>query len=44
MLTLDGNWIEQHIHPRKKDGHKKSFGHVLVIAGSEGKLGANISM
>lgn len=42
MIALDTKWIEQHVHTRKKDGHKKSFGHVLVIAGSEGKLGAAI--
>jgi NAD(P)H-hydrate epimerase len=42
MIAIDGNWIEQHVHSRKKDGYKKSFGHVLVIAGSEGKLGAAI--
>lgn len=42
MIALDSNWIAEHVHPRKKDGHKKSFGHVLIIAGSEGKLGAAI--
>lgn len=31
------NQIKQH---RQPDGHKKSFGHVLIIAGSPGKVGA----
>jgi NAD(P)H-hydrate epimerase len=42
MRQIDLNWIQKHVHPRQLDGHKKSFGHVLVIAGSEGKAGAAI--
>ena len=34
--------MKRHVRPRNKVGHKKSFGHVLVIAGSEGKFGAAI--
>ena len=42
MGRIDLNWIQANVHPRQLDGHKKSFGHVLVIAGSEGKAGAAI--
>ena len=42
MNTIDISWVNTHVHPRKLDGHKKTFGHVLVIAGSEGKVGAAI--
>ena len=40
MKSIDENWIRAVVHPRKLDGHKKTFGHVLVIAGSPGKAGA----
>ena len=42
MKRIDFNWIQNHTHPRPLDGHKKTFGHVLVIAGSSGKIGAAI--
>ncbi len=42
MKRIDFNWIQNHTHPRPLDGHKKTFGHVLVLAGSPGKLGAAI--
>ena len=42
MNNIDLSWVKSKVHPRKKDGHKKSFGHVLVIGGSAGKLGAAI--
>ena len=42
MKSIDLNWIQAHVRPRLIDGHKKTFGHVLVIAGSEGKAGAAI--
>ena len=42
MNTIDFSWVKEHAHHRPKEGHKKTFGHVLVIAGSEGKAGAAI--
>lgn len=42
MKKINSKWIAGHTHPRSKDGYKKIFGHVLVIAGSKGKLGAAI--
>ena len=42
MELINQQWVESHVHHRKAEGHKKSFGHVLVIAGSEGKAGAAI--
>jgi NAD(P)H-hydrate epimerase len=42
MIAINANWMKDHVHPRNKAGHKKIFGHVLVIAGSEGKFGAAI--
>ena len=42
MKKIDASWVHANVHPRKLDGHKKSFGHVLVIAGSKGKVGASI--
>jgi NAD(P)H-hydrate epimerase len=40
MNRIDLPWINQVKHNRQPDGHKKSFGHVLIIAGSPGKVGA----
>ena len=40
MNRIDLPWINQIKHNRQPDGHKKSFGHVLIIAGSSGKVGA----
>ena len=42
MNFINEPWVKQHIRHRAAIGHKKSFGHVLVIAGSEGKAGAAI--
>lgn len=42
MKKIHAKWIARHTHPRNEDGHKKNFGHVLIIAGSTGKLGAAI--
>jgi NAD(P)H-hydrate epimerase len=42
MQLISEDWVTTHVHPRDEQGHKKSFGHVLVIAGSEGKAGAAI--
>lgn len=42
MKEINARWISENVHPRNKEGYKKTFGHVLVIGGSEGKLGAAI--
>jgi len=42
MQLINEQWIRAHVKHRSAIGHKKSFGHVLVIAGSEGKAGAAI--
>lgn len=34
--------VKQIIHERQKFGHKGTFGHALLVAGSEGKTGAAI--
>jgi NAD(P)H-hydrate epimerase len=42
MYLINEQWIKQHIIHRSLSGHKKTFGHVLIIAGSEGMAGAAI--
>jgi NAD(P)H-hydrate epimerase len=42
MKLINEAWINLHVKQRISNGHKKSFGHVFVIAGSEGKAGAAI--
>ena len=42
MNLINAEWVNLHVKHRETNGHKKSFGHVLVIAGSEGKEGAAI--
>lgn len=42
MHLINEQWLKQHVIHRSINGHKKTFGHVLVIAGSEGKAGAAI--
>ena len=42
MNSIDTKWVQDNVRPRTLDGHKKTFGHVLVVAGSEGKCGAAI--
>jgi NAD(P)H-hydrate epimerase len=42
MQEINAIWISNKIHPRDLKGHKKTFGHVLVVAGSQGKAGAGI--
>ena len=42
MNSINTKWVQDNVVPRKIDGHKKTFGHVLVVAGSEGKCGAAI--
>ncbi len=38
----DREYIRGLIKPRNKFGHKGSFGHACIIAGSDGKIGASI--
>jgi hydroxyethylthiazole kinase-like uncharacterized protein yjeF len=42
MDFINIDWVKEHVKHRATNGHKKSFGHVLVVAGSEGKAGAAI--
>lgn len=42
MNQIDNNWVAAHTKHRPTKGHKKTFGHVLVIAGSPGKVGSGI--
>ena len=42
MNQIDINWVAAHTKHRITKGHKKTFGHVLVIAGSPGKVGSGI--
>ena len=42
MNQIDANWVAAHTKHRLLKGHKKTFGHVLVIAGSPGKVGSGI--
>ncbi len=41
-ICPDSAVIASYIKPRPGDGSKSDFGHALIIAGSEGKLGASI--
>jgi NAD(P)H-hydrate epimerase len=42
MKLINEHWVKAHVHPRNTNGHKKNFGHLLVVAGSEGTAGASI--
>ncbi len=42
MKLINEDWVNLHVKHRISNGHKKTFGHVLVIAGSDGKAGAAI--
>ncbi len=39
-LLLDRGWARARIRPRGPQGHKGTYGHVMIIAGSKGKSGA----
>ncbi|MDX2014266.1 MAG: NAD(P)H-hydrate dehydratase [Myxococcaceae bacterium] len=39
-FLLEERDVQERLAPRRVDGHKGTFGHVLVIAGSWGKTGA----
>lgn len=40
--VVENNWVAQHLPARDPDGHKGTFGHVLIVAGSLGMSGAAI--
>src|SRR5439155_20247946 len=40
VFLLEESDVRGRIAPRKPDGHKGSYGHLLVVAGSRGKTGA----
>ncbi len=42
VFVLSDPWISQHLPYRQRRGHKGTFGHSIIIAGSPGKLGAAI--
>ena len=37
---VDEDWAREHLAPRPRNSHKNDYGHVLVVAGSQGKSGA----
>ncbi|MCB2195029.1 MAG: NAD(P)H-hydrate dehydratase [Bacteroidetes bacterium] len=39
---VTGDWIKENLKNRSKFSHKGTYGHVLLIAGSYGKMGAAI--
>lgn len=40
LQTVEPFYVKNILPPRPPDGHKGTFGHLLVVAGSEGKAGA----
>ncbi len=42
LIWIQKDWIKQRLPSRPKTGHKGTFGHVLVIAGSPGLSGAAV--
>src|SRR4051812_29934782 len=42
MIRIDSGLIRNAIKPRPTNAHKGTFGHALIIAGSEDKMGAAI--
>lgn len=40
--TIDQSYILKHLRPRSDFAHKGIFGHALLVAGNEGKLGASV--
>lgn len=42
MEKLTKNLIKQLINPREKSSHKGTYGHALLVAGNEGKMGAAV--
>ena len=41
-IFVDGEFAASHFKPRKKFAHKGQFGHVLLVSGSYGKMGAAV--
>jgi hydroxyethylthiazole kinase-like uncharacterized protein yjeF len=39
-FVITGEMCRQHLRPRQPDSHKGTYGHVLVVGGSEGFTGA----
>lgn len=39
-FVIDARWVARHLPTRRLDGHKKTFGTVLVVGGSANYLGA----
>jgi NAD(P)H-hydrate epimerase len=39
-FLLEEGDVRRHFPPRRRDAHKGSFGHLLIVAGSVGKTGA----
>jgi hydroxyethylthiazole kinase-like uncharacterized protein yjeF len=42
LEMIDREAIRPHFAKRKRDGHKGTYGHLLVLAGSKGKTGAAV--
>jgi NAD(P)H-hydrate epimerase len=40
--TIDQEFLSPMLKEREKFGHKGSYGHALIIAGSKGKMGASV--
>lgn len=40
--VVEGEWVRSHLPSRAPDGHKGTFGRVLIVAGSTGMSGAAI--
>ena len=40
LQLMDGSDLRALLHPRPSAGHKGTFGHAVLVAGSAGKLGA----
>ncbi|TVR37437.1 MAG: NAD(P)H-hydrate dehydratase [Cryomorphaceae bacterium] len=41
-FCVSDEWVRQRILPRERFGHKGTFGHVAVVAGSYGMMGAAV--
>lgn len=42
MMELTSEWVKNYLPPRKKDGHKGTFGKVYVLGGCVGFTGAPV--
>ena len=41
-IYLTGDLIKSYLEPRRDDAHKRTYGHVLLVCGSKGMIGAAI--